>query len=186
MPAYGIALSLRLLPSLVPHLVKLNGDLDKVTFYRGTKYLQADFKLGEQGYKLQIFSDGTGIKLFNSSWDPIWQAALKSDLTPKSITLPYQEGIESDNTDANYANLSICGKVAAVHFRAKRTGDNYVIAVTPEVYRPIVQANCVMSTPACSSDATYGAMIVGYGQIRFSVVAPKDRIFEGDLAYIIK
>lgn len=27
MPAYGIALSLRLLPSLVPHLVKLNGDL---------------------------------------------------------------------------------------------------------------------------------------------------------------
>lgn len=28
MPAYGIALSLRLLPSLVPHLVKLNGDLN--------------------------------------------------------------------------------------------------------------------------------------------------------------
>lgn len=36
MPAYGIALSLRLLPSLVPHLVKLNGDFTKhkTYFYR--------------------------------------------------------------------------------------------------------------------------------------------------------
>lgn len=90
--------------SMQQAITKLNGDLDEVAFYRGTKYLQADFKLGEQGYKLQIFSDGTGIKLFDSSWAPIWQAALKSDL---SNTLKTSGTSNSQmTTSETYASMS--------------------------------------------------------------------------------
>lgn len=175
-------------PSAPPPLfTHLNSNLDKVTFYRGTKYLQADFKLGEQGYKLQIFSDGTGIKLFDSSWDPIWQTVLKSSLTSKAIEVPFAEGIVSD-IGYDKMVLSVSGSVAKIHFRAKRTTGNYTIATIPEGYQPIFQANCALTVPvnAGSVSTVYSAVVESSGILRFSGAVPSEQIFEGDLVYIIK
>lgn len=128
----------------------------------------------------------TRTRRYGEQWQE-WKPIAAIDFTPKNIEIPFTEGVVSD-TGYDKVVLSVSGNVAKIHFRAKRTTGNYIIATIPEGYRPMYQANCAITVPVGSgpNTAVYSAVAESQGALRFSGAVPADQIFEGDLVYIIK